>query len=306
MNDIKDIFLIQGPSNSGKTHICYLVYDLLKAHAKSFSFNSISSQTELDSSSVIKHIEDHYNGIERWNIADFRGRIELDNTIIVIFSAGDYIHDPNDWPITDFIANIEWAEKENADFIVCCARHNINKSGMYKYMYNNYADRINKEYRTETKGTLQDIIQQARQVAHLVDNDINCACEIKRQHEIYEKSLPSTCIKIVNVEDTEDEHPDNETSWREYWETHTGGDLDKLLYKKGNKYRCPCYKYHEKGDKIFVGMKDICGCHVHECKENGVEIKDRMYIVPMCRGCNKRKNIFSISRKLLLKIRNDK
>ena len=302
MKSLKDIFLIQGPSNSGKTHISYLVYDLLKKRAKSSWFESIPNQEELDSSRVYKHLEDHYNGVERWNIPDFRGRIVTGNAIIVVFSAGDYVHDPNDWPVTDFIANMEWADEENADFIVCCARHNVKKSGVYKYIYDNYADRIHKEYHSEKKETLHDITQQIDQISNQVILDINSACDIKRQNEIIENSNPPTFVKIVNAEDTQDQHPDNDISWREYWEAQTGYDLDEYLYKRGNKYRCPCYKYHKKGEKRYVDMKDICGCHVHLCKETGARINQDMYIVPMCRGCNKRKGVFSLPSRLLYKL----
>ena len=50
---------------------------------------------------------------------------------------------------------------------------------------------------------------------HLKDKAIK---ELERQHEIYENSLPHSYIKVVNAEDTSDDHPDNETSWREYWD----------------------------------------------------------------------------------------
>jgi hypothetical protein len=134
---------------------------------------------------------------------------------------------------------------------------------------------------------------------HLKDKAIK---ELERQHEIYENSLPHSYIKVVNAEDTSDDHPDNETSWREYWENRTGKDLDTLLNKKGNKYQCPCYNHHDKGDDGYVEMKDICGCHVQEVKENGDIKNQNMYIVPMCRGCNKRKDVFNIPRRLIIKL----
>jgi len=126
--------------------------------------------------------------------------------------------------------------------------------------------------------------------------------ELKRQQEIYERSLPHSCVRVINAEDTADEKPDNETSWREYWENRTGKNLDDLLKKKGKKYLCPCYKHHDKDDG-YVEMKDICGCHVQEATENG-DIKNKtMYIVPMCRGCNKRNDTFRIPSKYLVKLR---
>lgn len=125
---------------------------------------------------------------------------------------------------------------------------------------------------------------------------------IERSHEIYENSLSHTCAKIINANDTSEDHPDNETSWREYWENKTGKKLDELLREKDGKYRCPCYKYHEEGDDGYVDMEDICGCHVQEFNENGIVRSSTMYIVPMCRGCNKRKDILKIQKNLLLKL----
>ena len=127
--------------------------------------------------------------------------------------------------------------------------------------------------------------------------------ELKRQNEIHENSLPHSYVKVVNAEGTGDERPDNETSWRKYWENRTGKDLDSLLKKKGNRYQCPCHNHHDKGDDGYVEMEDICGCHVQEVKENG-ELKNQdMYIVPMCKGCNKRNDIFKIPREFIIKLR---
>ena len=126
--------------------------------------------------------------------------------------------------------------------------------------------------------------------------------DLERQNEIYKNSLPHSYVKVVNAEDTGDDKPDNETSWREYWENRTGKDLDNILNKMCNKYQCPGHNHHDKEDDGYVEMKDICGCHVQEVKENGDLKNQNMYIVPMCRGCNKRKDVFYIPRGLIIKL----
>jgi hypothetical protein len=127
--------------------------------------------------------------------------------------------------------------------------------------------------------------------------------ELERQNEIHEHSLLHSYVKVVNAEGTGDEKTDNGIPWRNYWEDCTGKNLDTLLRKEGNKYLCPCHNYHDQGDDGYVEMEDICGCHVQQVKENG-DLKDNhMYIVPMCRGCNKRNKTFRIPKYLILKLR---
>lgn len=121
--------------------------------------------------------------------------------------------------------------------------------------------------------------------------------------EYIREELNSQSVRIVNAEGTtDDEHPDNTTTWKEYWEKRTGVELDKLLPKKGDKYLCPTHSHHEKGDDGYVEAREICGCHVHIVDANGRVDKKKMFIAPMCSGCNQRNEIFKLPKEALVEI----
>ena len=130
-------------------------------------------------------------------------------------------------------------------------------------------------------------------------NDQN---RIGLQEYIAESLKPNSSVRVVNAEGTGEDHPDNETSWREYWENRTEKDLDELLPNRNGKYQCPCHAHHEEGDDGYVEMKDICGCHMQMVTKEGKLISKKMYIAPMCRGCNKRTDIFVLPKKFLIEL----
>ena len=108
-------------------------------------------------------------------------------------------------------------------------------------------------------------------------------------------------VKIINAEGTsDDEHLDNTTTWKEYWEKRTGMALKDILPQKGNKYQCPTHSHHEEGDDGYVEEGEICGCHVQIVDANGEVDDTKMFIAPMCSGCNQRKDIFRLPKKALV------
>ena len=122
---------------------------------------------------------------------------------------------------------------------------------------------------------------------------------------VNESQRTSSSVRVVNAEGTGGEKPDNETSWRKYWEDRTGKNLDDLLPSRKGKYQCPCHDHHEKGDDGYVEMNDICGCHMQKVTKEGKQISTKMFIAPMCRGCNKRKDIFDMPKKFLIELQNN-
>lgn len=123
---------------------------------------------------------------------------------------------------------------------------------------------------------------------------------MKSLREYAEEDLNSESVQIVNAVGTsDDEHPDNVTTWKEYWEKRTGKNLDEILPKKGEKYLCPTHSHHKNGDDGYVPARQICGCHVQIVKGRKID-RHKMYIVPMCSGCNKRKDIFKLHKMVLV------
>lgn len=130
---------------------------------------------------------------------------------------------------------------------------------------------------------------------------------VKGLREHAEEELNSKSVQIINAEGTsDDEHPENTTTWKDYWEKKTGKQLDEILPKKGNKYRCPTYTHHKEGDDGYVSARQICGCHVQIVGGDKKQERNRMYITPMCSGCNQRKDIFKLPINALVPLKRGK
>ncbi len=83
-------------------------------------------------------------------------------------------------------------------------------------------------------------------------------------------------VKNVKGSDEISKDPKKGNSWREFWEIQTGETI-------GDYYTCPaCGKR--------VTKEHVDGCHV----QKAYSIDLSWYIVPLCDGCNHRKDIFSI------------
>lgn len=124
---------------------------------------------------------------------------------------------------------------------------------------------------------------------------------IKEEREkLRQALLQEEGVRIVNAVGTSGDHIDNKTPWRAFWEKKTGKKLEDLLPQKNGKFLCPGHTHHTNDDG-YVDEKDICGCHVKKSDANGKIIDNTMYITPMCKGCNKRNDVFKVGDRALVK-----
>ena len=136
------LFVIYGNMNSGKTHTCWLIHALLKNAGNRLTLDTTKTQPD-------------------WKIA--------------IFSAGDFLHDPN-WEVTSFDDNMAWAKKNNADHVICCARSLNRKGSVQRYILDNHKMSIYRWYWKDQSNILQDQIADAQKVAIEIFTDIKSNC----------------------------------------------------------------------------------------------------------------------------------
>lgn len=167
------LFVIYGNENSGKTHTCWLIYSLLKNAGKRIDYKSHPTQPDWTFSEVIQHIEDTFNHVVGTpQASDFRALFEYNGKKVAIISAGDYVHDPNNWDVTSFDDNMKWAESNMADHVICCTR-SLNKSGsVQRYILDNYRMHIYRWYYKNQVYVLQEQIAEAQKVALEIIADI--------------------------------------------------------------------------------------------------------------------------------------
>lgn len=92
-------------------------------------------------------------------------------------------------------------------------------------------------------------------------------------------------VFIKNVQDTKDlKAPAPFKSWLEYWENHSNCQLEPEIL-----YECPHCK------KAFP-RDEFDGCHVQKVFDRS----GRMYIIPLCDGCNHSSDIFNVDLNLLV------
>ena len=75
-------------------------------------------------------------------------------------------------------------------------------------------------------------------------------------------------IRIVNADGTKDDHPENTTMWKAYWEQEMCVKFEDILKEKDGKFLCPGYEHHDKDDG-YVKADKICGCHVQRADAQG-------------------------------------
>lgn len=169
----KNIFVIYGNQNSGKTHTAWLVYNLLKerGHDMSRFFKTHDEQAMLSYNDVLQHIEEAFANPETIAISDFRAMIEIGGRRVALFSAGDYVRDAY-WGVTSFYDNLNWAQENRADYIVCCARSYNKTHSVHKYLKDNYSSHIYKWYYKKVSYDLHEQISDAEQVAYEVVKDV--------------------------------------------------------------------------------------------------------------------------------------
>ena len=170
------LFVIYGNMNSGKTHTCWLIHALLKNAGKRLAYETHSAQPDWTFSEVLQHINDRFVAPATTpNASDFRALFEYRGKKIAIFSAGDFLHDDN-WEVTSFDDNMKWAQVNNVDHVICCAR-SLNRTGsVQRYILDNYRLAIYRWYWKDQSNILQDQIADAQKVAIDIFADIKSDC----------------------------------------------------------------------------------------------------------------------------------
>lgn len=170
------LFVIYGNMNSGKTHTCWLIHALLMNGGKRVEFEPKSLLPAWTFSEVMQHIEDTFNhvpGIPQ--ASDFRAIFEFNGKTIAIFSAGDFVHDPN-WDVTSFDDNMQWAKDHEVDHVICCTRKLNRQGSVQKYILDNYRMSIYRWYYKTHTYVLKEQIADAQKVAIEIFTDIKSNC----------------------------------------------------------------------------------------------------------------------------------
>lgn len=170
--EIKKVFVIFGNRDSGKTHTAWLVYNLLKSMSNCDGlFETHEEQKVLTYEEVLHHIIETFNNPSTPAISDFRAIIEINKERVAIFSAGDYVEDPN-WDVTSFLKNMKWAEDKGAKYVVCTARHYNKTRSVHKYLKEHYDKKIYKWYYKSALDLLEERLVDAENVAKQVVHDL--------------------------------------------------------------------------------------------------------------------------------------
>lgn len=170
------LFVIYGNMNSGKTHTCWLIHALLKNSGKRLVYKTHPAQPDWTFSEVLQHIHDQFVAPTTTpQASDFRALFEYNGKKIAIFSAGDFLHDPN-WDVTSFDDNMDWAKKNTADHVICCSRSLNRQGSVQRYILDNYRMSIYRWYWKNQSNILQDQIADAQKVAIEIFSDIKADC----------------------------------------------------------------------------------------------------------------------------------
>lgn len=169
------LFVIYGNMNSGKTHTCWLIRALMKNAGKELRFEP-QGLPDWTFSDVIQHINDSFVVPQTTpSASDFRSLFEYKGKKIAIFSAGDYLHNDN-WEYTSFDDNIKWAQNNNVDHVICCARSMNRKGSVQRYILDKFRMSIYRWYWKNQLYVLQDQIADAQKVAIEIFTDIKADC----------------------------------------------------------------------------------------------------------------------------------
>lgn len=103
---------------------------------------------------------------------------------------------------------------------------------------------------------------------------------------LYLKKLYMSVL-VKNAPYTSDLQPPRPyCTWVEYWESMSG-----IKIVEGKRYNCPA------GDCNEVCFRsEFDGCHV----QKAFDATQRMYIIPLCSGCNHRNDYFFVDEGLLV------
>ena len=170
------LFVIYGNMNSGKTHTCWLIHALLKNAGNRLDYKTHPAQPDWTFSEVLQHIHDQFVAPAKTpQASDFRALFEYMGKKIAIFSAGDYLHDPN-WDVTSFDDNMKWAQNNNVDHVICCTRSLNRQGSVQRYILDNFKMSIYRWYWKKQSNILQDQIADAQKVAIEIFSDIKADC----------------------------------------------------------------------------------------------------------------------------------
>lgn len=176
------LFVIYGVQNSGKTHASWLVYNLLKNAGTELDFNPRELSPRPTFSEVLQNIEDDYNAGRTLSYQDLWALFEYKGKRIAIFSAGDELGDDvdeNSYDDGDFISfknNLYWAERNEIDHVICCARYNKTDGGVRKYILENYKMSVYRWYCKHKFDSAQEQKEEAQRIAIDVFTDIKENC----------------------------------------------------------------------------------------------------------------------------------
>ena len=165
------MFVIKGVKNSGKTHTAWLVYNLLKEAGTIVYSEFHRDQKEMCYADVIQDIVNSFANSNLAEAHDFRAIMEYMGKKVAIISAGDYVKDET-WEVTSFIDSLKWANRYQADYIVCCCRSINRKGSVCRYIMENYKQAVCNWYYKVKTNVLADQINDIKKVAGEVFRDI--------------------------------------------------------------------------------------------------------------------------------------
>ena len=169
------LFVIYGVQSCGKTHTAWLVYNLLKNAGNELDFDPKLLTTKPTFSEVLQQIETSFVTGTPISYSDFRALFKYKGKKIAICSAGDFLKHPT-WEVCSFKDNMVWAEKNEADHVICCARYNKKKGVVRKYILDNYRISIYRWYCKHCLGSAKERIKEAQQIALEIFTDIKSDC----------------------------------------------------------------------------------------------------------------------------------
>lgn len=165
------LFVIYGTMNSGKTHTCWLIYNLLKTAGTEIDFDPKSLATKPTYSEVLQHIENSSKTGTQMLYPDFRALFDYRGKKIAIFSAGDFLSHRK-WKLCSFKDNMLWAEKNKVDHVICCARSYNKKGSVHQFILTHYRMQIYRWYEKRWSNVLNERLADAQRIAVSVFTDI--------------------------------------------------------------------------------------------------------------------------------------
>ena len=161
--------------NSGKTHTCWLIYNLLKTAGTEIDFDPKTLTTKPTFSDVLQQITTSHTTCTLILYSDFRALFKYKGKRIAIFSAGDFVHHKK-WKVCSFDDNMLWAEQNKADHVICCARSYNRKGSVQKYILTHYRMHIYRWYYKNCLTALDEKLADVQRVAIEVFTDIKKDC----------------------------------------------------------------------------------------------------------------------------------